>query len=374
MGKTIKFFLHNLRKAVSSLYYGILVGLNPLEKRLTKIAGHAQLGSRAKISGFICLPTPVYLEISDDVALKNIVLFPRRYGYFARGVKEKNVLCGRHTILTPTKRYTGQGIPERVLTLSVDVEGGVALSHVSREKWDFYRPYWDSRPAVEKLARLFRKYEMPVTWGVCGHLFLEKCDGRHGFSETDWFGSWFKHDPGSGSKSQGSWYMPDTVQMLSEEPLFDVGYHSFGHFQYDQCSEETVKRDMRLANELRKKWGLKMDSFVFPYNRCGHFESVVEKGGFRRLRGNMGRVHPNFGIIDFEDFLFFNTTEMFSPERMGRLRAFMPLVRKKAANFFTHGYQWLIADAWKELEAWLKELARLRDSGSINIKRMNQVK
>jgi hypothetical protein len=88
----------------------------------------------------------------------------------------------------------------------------------------------------------------------------------------------------------------------------------------------------------------------------------------------MGRVHPNFGIIDFEDFLFFNTTEMFSPERMGRLRAFMPLVRKKAANFFTHGYQWLIADAWKELEAWLKELARLRDSGSINIKRMNQVK
>ena len=296
------------------------------------------------------------------------------YLFVDHGVQDAGVICrDRHCIKTRLKEYTGSYSGENQVTISVDFEAGVALSYATPETWPYLRNFWDSRSCVLRLAELFKKYRIPATWATCGHLFLDGCSGDHGFDERDWQGEWFSHDPCSDYETAPSWYMPDVIEELIKTPHFEIGYHTFGHFRLRHCSEATVRRDMELARQIRKKWGLKLESFVFPYNECGHFE-LLKEGGFTNFRGNIGKILPSYGIIDFGDFRFFNTTQMFAPETMDRCFRLLDGLDGRAANFYTHCYQWGERDAWQKLEQWLARLAGLRDAGKISLAKMGDLR
>lgn len=338
-----------------------------------RLSSFAKLTSGVKITGKITVPTPQYLEISDNVSIEKLSVAPKKFILIAKDIKTKEIYCQHHTIITKTRTYEGDEIPENVITISADLEGGVALSHASRESWHYYRRFWDSRKAAKKLSELFKKYEIPVTWAICGHLFLRECDGNHEFTEKDWFGPWLKYDPATDYKKDFAWYMPALIQFLAEEKLFEIGYHSYGHFNYQQCSEETVKKDILLANKIREDWGIKLESFVFPYNQCAYFDLLVKEGEFLNFRGNIGTLYPAYDILDFKDFRFFNTTQMFTPDTMDICNLQLKQLPKETFNYYTHCYQWIEKDGWKDLEQWLKELNKLKESNNIIIKKMNEI-
>jgi len=355
------------------LFYGGGVNFLPSAGRRERFSRRARISPSASLRGKIFAPTPEYVEMSGDAKVGNLVAFPRKFVLVEQGVRKKTVFCPAHSVLTGTRTFRGKKRQQKTLTISVDLEGSVALSHVSREEWEIYEKQRDSLNAARKLARVFLRYRMPVTWGICGHLFLEGCDGRHGYSENDWYGPWFKHDPATEASRDSSWYMPDFIRFLTQESLFEIGYHSFGHFRYQQCSEKTVERDMAFADSLRRDWGIKLESFVFPYNQCGHLDLVVARGRFRCIRGNIGNVYPAFGILDFGDFRFFNTTQMFSPETMDVCLAQIEQIGRHTFNYYTHAHQWLQEDAWEKLEEWLHRLDRVREAGTIRIRKMGEV-
>jgi len=350
--------------------YSLYCNLPPVSKKVQRLSNFARIGNNTKIINQIKVPSPSYIELGNNVHLYSLQVMKEKYVFVEHNVQEKNGLrCDQHCIKTLHNKYLGENIKGNFVTLSVDFEAGVALSHATSENWEYLRRFWNSKECVRRLAELFKKYRIPVTWAVCGHLFLESCSGNHGFEEQDWFGDWFQHDPCSNSQTDSSWYMPDVIEELIKNPDFEIGYHTFGHSRYHYCSEKTVLRDMELADQIRKQWGLKLDSFVFPYNECGHFD-LLKAGGFRNFRGNIGRILPSYGIIDFKDFRFFNTTQMVAPETMDRCLRQLDDFGCQPANYYTHCYQWAEHDGWKKLEEWLMKIAQLRDNGKISIKIM----
>jgi peptidoglycan/xylan/chitin deacetylase (PgdA/CDA1 family) len=350
-----------------SLYYN----LPPLSKKVKRLSNCARIGNNTKIINQIVASSPAYIEIGDDVQLNYLKVMKETYVFIEHGVQDMNGLrCDQHCIKTPFNEYMGENIEGNLVTISVDFEAGVALSHAPTESWHYYRSFWDSKVCILRLAELFKRHQIPVTWAICGHLFLDSCTGGHEFEEQDWFGDWFLHDPCTSSQTDPSWYMPDVIEELIKVPYFEIGYHTFGHSRYHFCSEKTVNRDMELADQIRKQWGIKLDSFVFPYNECGYFDQL-RAGGFTNIRGNIGRIHPSYGIIDFKGFRFFNTTQMVAPKTMDICRQQLDNLGSHVANYYTHCYQWAEYDSWQELEKWLVQLAMLRDRGKISLQKMN---
>jgi len=377
----MKWFVNLLRRLINRILritsalidsYSLYLNLLPPHFRLKELMRFSCLGKGVSVKGRIRVPTPFYIEMGNNVSIRDMKIAPEKYVLIERDTVVNDLDCQEHSIVSNRKHYTGKEIAGNIITISIDFEGGVALSHAQKEQWDYLKRFWDSRDATMRLASLFKKYQIPVTWAACGHLFLKECAGDHGITEKDWFGEWFAYDPASNYLDDPSWYMPLELKKLAEEPLFEIGYHSFGHYFYKKCSRETMLNDIRMAETIRKEWGLKLESFVFPYNQCDGFNLLVEKGGFRNLRGNIGCKWPMYGVYDFKVFRFFNTTQMISPDTMDICTEQLNHLssNKRISNYFTHCYQWSEKDAWDALEVWLKELKFLRDSGKIGIKAM----
>jgi peptidoglycan/xylan/chitin deacetylase (PgdA/CDA1 family) len=351
-----------------SLYFNFIPFGNPLQR----LAEFTKVGHNSRVNKKITAPTPRFVEIGNNVSIESLLTKPETYVLIENGSKLCDVYCDCPSIITAEGQYRGKYINSNDVTLSVDFEAGVALSHSDKERWHELRGFWDSRSAVERLAELFVKHEIPATWAICGHLFLEECDGEHGFHEADWLGEWFKYDPATNSKQDSSWYMPETIKQLAKIPFFEIGYHSFAHFRYQTCSDETVRRDMSLAQQIRKTWGIKLESFVFPYNECAHLDILVNEGGFKTYRGNIGTVYPSHGILDFGTFRFVNTTQMFSPENMDLCFSQLIDLPQKSSNYYTHCYQWIALDGWEKLEIWLAQLKDLNACGKIRLKKLGE--
>ena len=161
-----------------SLYYS----MPPLSRKVDRLANYAHIGENTRINEQIVAPTPEYIEIGNNVLLSELKTSKQCYVHVEHGVKDLDGLkSSQHCIKTPLNQYEGNEIEGNLVTLSVDFEAGVALSHVSADEWDHYRPLWSSKEGAHRLAELFAKYRIPVTWAICGHLFLEECQGNHGF-------------------------------------------------------------------------------------------------------------------------------------------------------------------------------------------------
>jgi len=355
--------------------YSLYLNLLPPYFRVKELTRYSSLGKAVRVKGRIRIPTPFHIEMGNNVSIRAMTVAPEKHVLIERDTVVNDLYCQEHSIVSNQKHYIGKEITGNLITISIDFEGGVALSHAEKGHWGYLKRFWDSREATMKLAALFKKYRIPVTWAACGHLFLKECTGEHGITEKDWFGEWFKYDPASNYLDDTSWYMPEEIKKLAGEPLFEIGYHSFGHYFYKKCSIETIVEDIHMAETIRKEWGLKLESFVFPYNQCDCFSLLVERGRFRNFRGNIGCKWPMYGVYDFKDFRFFNTTQIISPDTMEICTEQLNHLssNRRVSNYFTHCYQWSEKDAWDELEAWLKELRFLRDSGKIGIKAMRDI-
>jgi hypothetical protein len=351
-----------------SFYFSIL----PRKIRMKEIACFALIGENADVVS-ARLPTPQFVEIGEKSKISKLLLARGKYCLVESDVRADLVSSPTHIILTCTKKYEGKEIQRKFITFSVDFEAGVGLSHADKEDWETYRRYWDSGSSVERLAEVFKRHEIPVTWAVCGHLFLENCSGDHGFQEKDWFGDWLKFDPKSDHITNPSWYYPNLIRQLSAEPLYDIGYHSFGHFKYNRCSKETVLREIQIVKNIRMDWQIDMNTMVFPYNRCGHLDILSKEGGFEFFRGNIGRNYPAYGAIDFGDYVFFNTTQMVTPENIEICQKQLELLPNKNFNYYTHCYQWQNKNEIECLDRWLGHVINVCRNGAVEIIIMSQV-
>jgi len=147
-----------------------------------------------------------------------------------------------------------------------------------------------SRSTVDLLMELFEKFDIPATWAVVGHLFLEYGnyrDYKELISEElpQFKERWLSWELYNRLKYNLLYYGRDIIEKITDSPVeHEIGLHSFFHIPFSQCSREVAKAEIELGLRLAKKFGVAPKSFVFPKNYIGHVD-ILKNYGFRIYRG-----------------------------------------------------------------------------------------
>jgi peptidoglycan/xylan/chitin deacetylase (PgdA/CDA1 family) len=158
---------------------------------------------------------------------------------------------------------------------------------------------------IDRLLDLFEEFEVPATWCVLGHLFLDCCGNEKGTKHPefirpthDWHqADWFSHDPSGCEGSDPIFYGRSLVQKIQACRVpQEIGSHSFSHVIFgDQgCSRQTAESEIASCVEVAQELGIPLRSFAFPRNQVGHLD-VLSKYGFTCYRG----PEPNWYEKDY---------------------------------------------------------------------------
>jgi hypothetical protein len=357
----IKVFFNLIRPHIN--VFNILLGISPLKAATARL-----LGSVISPTGFIkkkvILYEPAWLQINSGSGAKSIELQKDSFLLIDHHTACNDLVIVSPTILTSKGSYSQLDRPNKTVTISIDLEGGVGLSHVSPRYFKKLQSQWNSYETAFALHSLFNKYSLPVTWAICGHLFLDSCNGNHGFDEHDWYGDWFTCDPISDMERNPDWYMPDFVNLLKEDKTAEIAYHSFGHFNYLLASEQTILKDLQWAEQIRKQYDIPLKTLIYPYNAVSHIEEAL-KCGFNCFRGYIGQYYQHL-TVDFGTFTFYGTSMFVGPSNIKkRVKSTNECIAKNF-NYFLHPENW-VGCSLDFLERWCEALLNLREKGQITI-------
>lgn len=134
------------------------------------------------------------------------------------------------------------------------------------------------------LLEQFDRYDLPATWAVVGHLFLDECDGVH--ADHPSLSGWFDADPGGTAAENPEWFGHGLVEAIrAADVAHDVGGHSFSHRQLNpDLPSEIARAEVAATVEAAAAKGFDLESFVHPGNVVAH-EHLLGEYGFTCYRG-----------------------------------------------------------------------------------------
>lgn len=297
------------------------------------------------------------------------------------------------------------GIPP-VFIISLDFEllwGHVAYSEaeaVSLMNNDARK----GRGATDCLLGLFERYNIPATWATVGHLFLDHCVKKDGLPHPEmprFNKGWYSWDPCTDLSRDPLYYAKDVVEkIMASKAGHEIGYHSFSHVNFSECSPEVAEAELKAGQELAQQLGITFKSLVFPENAIGHVD-LLKKYGYQIYRGKyLRRYHPDQnrllryvngaidryaaptteplwrdGIWEIPSSLFF-FDRRFAPTLLFRARRGIDsaIRSKRVFHVYLHPYNLLMdASLPHKLEELLSYVARKRDQGKLRVLTMGQL-
>jgi peptidoglycan/xylan/chitin deacetylase (PgdA/CDA1 family) len=136
-----------------------------------------------------------------------------------------------------------------------------------------------ARPAWFRLVDLFERSNVPATWAIVGHLFLDWCDGTH--TDHPAGSAWFGRDPGGDSRSKPDRFGRDLITSLRDSDVdHEIGTHTFSHVEFGKAetTREVADAELRQAKAVAAEDGLELQSMVFPRNNVGHLDVLADHG------------------------------------------------------------------------------------------------
>lgn len=162
------------------------------------------------------------------------------------------------------------------VVISVDAELGWGFHDLENPPIDRVEA---GREGWNHLLNLFDEYDVPATWGVVGHLFLDECDSVHANHPTP--ADWFIRER-EDSASRRTLLFGDQLidRLLNADADHDVGCHMHTHVVLDKewITPEIVRAELEAAIEAGKQLGIEYDSFIFPRNIVGYRKFLAEYG------------------------------------------------------------------------------------------------
>jgi hypothetical protein len=159
------------------------------------------------------------------------------------------------------------------------------------------------------ILALFGQYEIPATWAIVGHLFLERCARNNGklhpeilripyFVNEYWCyidGDWFDFDAGSDFQTAPECYAPDLIQQILDSKIdHEIACHTFSHIDLsdDRCPSQVADSELKACINVARSWDIELKSFIFPGTLTGNLASL-KKYGFSAYRIE-GRYELNY--------------------------------------------------------------------------------
>jgi peptidoglycan/xylan/chitin deacetylase (PgdA/CDA1 family) len=167
-------------------------------------------------------------------------------------------------------------------TLSLDTELIWGSAH-KMSSAEFQRRFPDARRVVVRLLRLLEERRVSATWAVVGHLLLPDDRTREAGAIGGGI-AWpatarSRLAPAGDRISEPLWYAADAVeQIVGSRVPQELGSHSFSHIRADAVDREVFRSELRASKELARHYGVKLRSFVFPWNVEAHHDVLHEEG------------------------------------------------------------------------------------------------
>lgn len=268
---------------------------------------------------------------------------------------------------------------------------------IVKEKGDHYREI------IDFLLNLFERYRIPATWAFVGHLFLDHCKKEDGIPHKNmprFRGDWYDLDPCTNIYKDPLWYGRDILDKVLSSPVeHEIGYHSFSHVPFTECSREVAQAEVDEGIRLAEEFGIELKSFVFPQNRVAHVD-ILKQNGFRIFRGRNsvhGNINQRFitryfngaldktvalsvepkwrnGIWEISSSMFFcDPRYHFTLLPRAKIGLEMAIRQKKVFHIFLHPHNLLVYDALKkDLEKFLAYASKRRAQGKLDITTMGE--
>ena len=256
----------------------------------------------------------------------------------------------------------------------------------------------NGRGCIDILLNLFEKHNIPATWAVVGHLFLDYCECDDGIPHKDmprFKEDWYSSDPCTDIKRDPLYYGKDIVEkILSSRIEHEVGCHSFSHVIFSECSREVAEAEVKECIELSKKIGITLKSFVFPQDKIGHID-VLREHGFKIYRGEeikRGKKSKNIFIRKFnsaideiiaspvepkwmKDILeipsttiFYDPLIKFSLLPRAKIGLYRAIKSEKVFHIYLHPHSLLMYSSLKnDLDKFLTFVAKKRGEGKVEV-------
>lgn len=260
---------------------------------------------------------------------------------------------------------------------------------------------------------LFDQFDVPATWGIVGHLFLQECGGRHAAHPLA--PEWFESDPGGCADGDELWYGPGLVEAVADSHVgHEIACHSFSHVVFGAATTTRTVADAEIRACLRAadRFDVSLDSFVFPRNAVG-YRDVLADHGFACYRGQQptptyedSRLRPvskladwyfggstppivtpvvdEHGLVDVPASLYLFSLEGLPRHLLGSVwdQPVVTVARRgidRAAeadgvfHMWLHPHNLLQPDGLERMAAILSYLDEKRAEGSVTVKTMQQV-
>lgn len=154
---------------------------------------------------------------------------------------------------------------------------------------------------IDRLVALFEEFEIPATWCIVGHLFLENCERPASFPEdAQWHhrAAFARHENG-GCVFCGRGLIEKIRACRVPQ---EIGCHTFTHplFSEEYCSRTLAADEIEACLRVAEAQGIELRSFVFPRNQVGHLE-LLRDYGFLCYRGP--EPHEAHGLPRWRDRL-----------------------------------------------------------------------
>lgn len=184
----------------------------------------------------------------------------------------------------------------------VDTVGSMVISIDAELGWgfhDFETPPPDrleaGRAGWRTLLDIFEAADVPATWAVVGHLFLEECDGIHADHPAP--DGWFDRERGRWRDRPDLRFGADLVEEIVESSVaHEVASHSFSHVLFDEpmTTRDLARAEIQASKDAASPFGIDFDSFVFPRNGVGHLDALAD-AGFSSYRSDVLRPESRVG-------------------------------------------------------------------------------
>ncbi|OYR54184.1 polysaccharide deacetylase family protein [Halorubrum halodurans] len=145
--------------------------------------------------------------------------------------------------------------------------------------------------ALKRLLALCDRFEIPITFDVVGHLFLDNCSGAH---DPRCPTGWFNADPGTDVDLDPLFYAPDLIDMIeAAEIKHEICTHTFSHVLGEEFTTAQLDADLEKAQELhRKKFNKPAESIVPPRHQRMD-PKVLKRNGIKVVRQATGEMPEN---------------------------------------------------------------------------------
>src|SRR6266567_3515900 len=186
--------------------------------------------------------------------------------------------------------------PQGVLVISLDFELYWGMRDIVR--LEDYRDYFlGERRVIPRLLNLFDDYQVHATWATVGFLFFQTRDElisafpdrKPNYADRKLFPYDYVKAIGSCEAEDPFHYAPSLIKLIASSPNQEIGSHTFSHYYCLENGQDvgTFRDDLLAAVKAAKRYGLRLESLVFPRNQFNSdYLSVCRELEIRAYRGN----------------------------------------------------------------------------------------